>query len=305
MKPWLLRLHRRLALIFALPLLVVIGTGLILSFEPWLVTRAIQPGTLTVEKVQALLAKYDPNGEARGIVHRSYDHTLTIGAGRGGGRIVDTDSGVARKGPSPVTELLSTTRQLHERFMLDAEWLTVTSTTVMLALIVLGILMGWPRFTNSLSGWHKTIAWALIPLVILSPLTGLMMANGITFTTPPASTKELPLALNDAVKIVARDHDLSGLIWIRQRGGRTLARIAEGGEYRVYAVGAQGVAPQPRNWPRLWHEGNFAGGWSSAMNAVLSLALLSLLVTGVWMWSRRQLTLRARRLPAGAPQVIS
>ncbi|MGE3918056.1 MAG: PepSY domain-containing protein, partial [Hyphomicrobiaceae bacterium] len=36
MKPWLLKLHRWLALVFAAPLAVVVGTGLILSFEPWI-----------------------------------------------------------------------------------------------------------------------------------------------------------------------------------------------------------------------------------------------------------------------------
>ncbi len=34
MKAWLLKLHRWLALVFALPLIVVIATGLVLSFGP-------------------------------------------------------------------------------------------------------------------------------------------------------------------------------------------------------------------------------------------------------------------------------
>ena len=41
MKAWLLKLHRWVALLFALPLVFLLGTGLILSFEPWLVVRAI------------------------------------------------------------------------------------------------------------------------------------------------------------------------------------------------------------------------------------------------------------------------
>lgn len=303
MKPWLLKFHRWLALAFALPLLLLIGTGLILSFEPWLVTQAVAPGTLTVAKVEALLAQHDPKGEARAIVHRSYDRSLTIGAGRGGGRIVGIEDGIARKAPSPVTELLGTTRQLHERLMLNAEWLVITSTAVMLVLVVLGILMGWPRFANTISGWHKGIAWVLLPLVILSPLTGLLLAYGISFATPPAaSAGGVPLRLVEAVRVVARDHDLSGLVWLRPQGGRTLARIVEGGEYRVYVVTAEGATPMPRNWPRLWHEGNFAGAWSAAMNAILSVGLLGLLVTGVWIWARRWLKRRTRRAQRAAPQ---
>ena len=76
----------------------MLGTGLILSFEPWLVVRAIEPGSLTPAKIQTLLSQHDPSGQARALVYRSYDKTLTISAGRGGGTVVDvaTGAGAAR-----------------------------------------------------------------------------------------------------------------------------------------------------------------------------------------------------------------
>jgi uncharacterized iron-regulated membrane protein len=52
---------------------------------------------------------------------------------------------------------------------------------------------------------------------------------------------------------------------------------------------------QPRNWPRLWHEGSFAGAWSAFMNVAISIAMIGLLVTGPWIWLRRQLRRRATR----------
>ena len=52
MKAWLLRLHRWVALLFALPLAVVLATGLILSFEPMLVIRASKPGSLDAGKIE-------------------------------------------------------------------------------------------------------------------------------------------------------------------------------------------------------------------------------------------------------------
>jgi hypothetical protein len=64
MKTWLLRLHRWTALVFALPLIAVIGTDLILSFEPWLVDRAMVPGSLTAAKIETLLAQHDPHAAA-------------------------------------------------------------------------------------------------------------------------------------------------------------------------------------------------------------------------------------------------
>ena len=78
-----------------------------------------------------------------------------------------------------------------------------------------------------------------------------------------------------------------------------LARIVEGGEYRVYNVTREGTTPTPRNWPRLWHEGNFAGMWSSLLNIITSVALIGLLVTGVMIWAKRALR-RSRARAGGA-----
>jgi uncharacterized iron-regulated membrane protein len=302
MKAWFLRVHRWLALLFALPFAVVIVTGLILSFEPWLVTRAVEPGTMSSQKVQGLLSQHDPSGQARAISYRSYDDTLTIGAGRGGGVVIDVESGEIRASPSSLANLLGTARRLHETLLIEAGWLVIVSTTAMLVIALLGILMGWPRFANTLTGWHKATAWGLLPLVILSPLTGLLIAAGVTFISPPPASggQGTPLKLAEAVEILGRDRDLSALIWLRPQGGRILARLAEDGEYRLYGLTAAGATPLERNWPRLWHEGNFAGAWSAAMNVILSVAMIVLLVTGVWIWSRRELRRRTRRLSRAA-----
>jgi uncharacterized iron-regulated membrane protein len=301
MKTWCLKFHRWIALVFALPLLFVIGTGLVLSVEPWLVVRAIAPGTLTAAKVQALLDRHDAQGQARALSYRSYDNTLTIG-GRGGGRIVDAASGEAQSAPSRLASLLGTARRTHEHLLLDLGWAVVASTMAMLALALFGVLMGWPRIRNTLAGWHKAMAWGLLPLVVLSPLTGLFLVYGVTFSgAPPAAARPQgpPPTLREAVDIAGRSHDLSALVWLRPLGGRMALRVVEEGEYRLYAVTRAGTVALPRNWPRLWHEGNFAGIWSSLMNLVVSVAMLGLLGTGVWMWLRRRLRVRSRPARAG------
>lgn len=299
MKAWFFKFHRWLALLFALPLAVVIVTGLILSFEPWLVTRSIQPGSLTAQKIQALMSRHDPGGQARALSYRSYDQAIVLGSGRGGGVVVDAVTGQVQPGSSVVASVLGTARGLHEVLLVNAGWLVTTATAAMLVIAVLGMLMGWPRFANTLGGWHKAMAWGLLPLVVLSPLTALLMAAGVTFTAPPAvapAASGAPLTLSAAVQILGRDHDLSTLIWMRPMGGRLLARLAEGGEYTLYAVTTDGVTALQRNWPRLWHEGNFAGAWSAAMNVIISVAMIGLLTTGLWIWLRRTLRKRARRL---------
>ena len=299
MKRWLLKLHRWVALLFAFPLVIVLGTGLILSFEPWLVDRATEPGSVTPARIQELLHQHDQEGRARALVYRSYDKTLAIGAGRGGGSVVDVVTGQALPGPSVLAKFLTTTRRMHETLLIDAGWLVIASTGAMLALALLGVLMGWPRFANSLSGWHKAMAWGLLPLIVLSPLTGIFLAWGISFASPrlsSASAEGSRMSLVDAVQVLGEQRDLSTLVWLRPQGGRLLARVNEAGEFRVYELTHQGMVPTPRNWPRLWHEGNFAGSWSALMNFVTSLAMLGLLVTGPWLWLRRQVRRRVRRL---------
>ncbi len=296
MTAWFLKLHRWIALLFAVPLLIIIGTGLLLSIEPSLVVGKTVPGSLNAARIEALLAKHDPAGKARGIGYRSYDNTLSIGGGRGTPpTTIDVATSELTAGPSALANTFMTSRRLHERLMIDAEWLVIASTIAMLVIIVIGGLMGWPRFSNTLSGWHRGTAWVLIPLVVLSPLTGLAMAFGITLTgaAPGSATQGPPVKLVDAIRMLGKEHDLSGLIWVRERRGQMLARLVKDGEYRVYMVTGTGVTPTPRNWPRLLHEGNYWGHVSAAINVVTSLALLLLLVTGVWIWTRR--TARRRR----------
>jgi uncharacterized iron-regulated membrane protein len=306
MKIWALKIHRWVALTFALPLVFVLGTGLILSFEPWVVVRAIAPGSLTAAKIEALLSQHDPGGKAKALAYRSYDGTLTINGGRAGGTVVDVASGQALAGPSDLANLLVTARRMHERLLINAGWLVIGSSVAMLVLAVLGILMGLPRFSNTLSGWHKAMSWGVLPLIVLSPLTGLLLASNITFMsrqTASASMQGEPLRLTDAVRIVEQEHDLSTLVWIRPQGSRLLARLVEGGEFRVYAVTRDGMTALPRNWPRLWHEGNFAGAWSALLNLIASVAMMGLLITGPLIWLRRRLRRRERGVRQIAPAV--
>jgi uncharacterized iron-regulated membrane protein len=290
----LLRLHRWITFVFALPLAVLLITGLILSFEPMVAGSA--PGTVTAQKLDELLVRHDPAGKARGVALRPYDGSLMLSGVRDQPIVIDLSTGAERTGIGALARLFLTSRQLHEHLVWDLGWLVTASTIAMLVLAVLGVLMGWPRLSNSLSGWHMGIAWTTLPLVILSPLTGLALAFGITLSAgpPPAAGPAVPL--REAVRMVAAQHDPSGILWVRQRGRAQLARIDVGGEHTVFAVGRDGLVPTSRNWPRLIHEGNWAGIWSALVNVVTSVALIALMGTGLWLWARRQIRRRRSRV---------
>lgn len=296
-KMWLLRIHRWITLVFAIPLALLIITGLILSFEPMVIGQGAKP--LSADTLTAVLTKHDPEGKARSLVVRSYAGTVSIGgAQRGQMTHVDLANNEKVASPGPLVGLFTTSRRLHETFLLDLGWLVTASTMVMLALIALGVLMGWPRLRNTLAGWHKGTGWFLLPLLILSPLTGLFLAFGVTFSSPPPrpASGTVPVALVEAVRIVGAAYDLGQVTWIRSLGGALVARLNDGGEMRLFAVTRDGLVPATRNWPRLLHEGNWSGTLAPAINVVISLALVLLMSTGLLIWARRKFRPRPARV---------
>ncbi|RDV05470.1 PepSY-associated TM helix domain-containing protein [Undibacter mobilis] len=291
---WLLRFHRWIALVLSIPFAVVIVTGLVLSFEP-MVMGAGSPA-VTTASINAALTKHDPDGKARSIAIRAYDSTLSIGgAQRSQATIIDLASNERAAAPGMLASLFGSSRRLHENFIYDLRWVVTASTIAMLVMILLGILMGWPRIRNTVSGWHKGAGWFALPLVILSPLTGLALAFGITFATPAARPAGPAPSLSEALGIVGTQYDLSRITWVRPLGGVLAARINDNGEMRVFAVTRDGLVPFARNWPRLIHEGNWSGIVAPLLNVITSIALTILMVTGLWIWGRRQFRQRQPR----------
>lgn len=281
--------------VFSIPLTIVVCTGLVLSLEPVVqMARPAQPITLPL--IEEALLRHDPARAARAISIRTVDNTLTIGGGANGSTVVNLGTGEITSEPQQIAQFFTMARRLHETLLLDLGWLVIASTIAMLAIACLGIAMGWPRLRNSLSGWHQGAAWIGLPLVILSPLTGLALAYGITFTPPPTQPSGGGrVTMIDAVRTVAARYDLAAVTAIRPRGRIVMARIYVDGELRGFRVGPNSLEPIPRNWPRVIHEGNWGGLAGPLANVVTSLVLIGLLITGPLIWLRRTL----RRISGG------
>ena len=294
-KPVLLRFHRWITLVFALPLLAIIATGLILSVEPIVQASGIRPQSIGAERVVELIKRYDPDMKARGIGLNSAAGTMTLQGVDA--PAIDLATGDAATASSTLPNVFLWARRTHER-LLGQSWLVTSSTIAMLLIMTLGIAMGLPRLRNSLPGWHKGAAWFTLPLLVLSPLTGLLVALGVTFQgAAPAVGAGQRIALTDAVRTVATSHDLAQVMSIGSRGGRVMARLFEGGELRAYTFAADAMVALPRNWPRLLHEGNWSAMIAGPLNVVTSVVLLGLLATGLLIWGRRKL-----RRPQGRSQ---
>ncbi len=277
--------------------MVILVTGLILSFEPMLMDRSLTGRSISLDRVESALAKHDPAGKATTLNVRAYDNAILLAEGPRKPAIrIDLATGERLPADRSLwSDVFTTSRRLHESLLLDLKWLVDTATIAMLVSLPLGLLIGRPVFRNTLSGWHRVTAWTSLPLLLLSPLTGLAIAYGVMFTGPAPTVQGPPLALREETRVVAKSHDLADVYWIRPMGSVTRARIYDGGETRVFGVGASGLVAGPTAWPRALHEGVWAGAWSALVNIVTSIALIGLMVSGLWIWARRRLRMRGVR----------
>jgi uncharacterized iron-regulated membrane protein len=296
LKAYALRFHRWITLLFALPLLVVIVTGLILSFEP-LAQQAKLEKPLTKADMLGYLQKHDPEGKATGLSIRTYENSLTIaGAGEDGETEIDLSTGEEmEEGGFAWSDIIRMARGMHQTLLIDMEWLVIASTFAMLVLATLGLLMGLPKLRNTVGGWHNLAAWITLPLVILSPLTGLAIAYGVTFTAPATGGRPERVPIAKAVEIIADKHDLANMTSLRTRGGRLIARVFVDGALTNLVVTPTGLQETQRNWPRAIHEGNWSPTLAPALNIIVSVVFTGLLGTGLFIWARRKIRLMRRR----------
>ncbi len=164
MKPYLLRLHRWMTLVFAAPWIVILLTGLVLSFEPMLMDRLFTGRSVSMSTVEAAIAKHDPAGKANTLNIRAYDNAMILSEGRGAPstRVNLTTGDLIAPGTWAWSDFFSTNRRLHETLLLDLKWLVDASTIAMLLSLLLGIFMGLPFLRNTLGGWHRMTAWVTL-----------------------------------------------------------------------------------------------------------------------------------------------
>src|SRR5512139_2309520 len=127
-KPAMLTLHRWITLVFALPLLVIIVTGLILSFEPMMQVSRTGGPAIESSRVIGLMKQYDPDNKARGL---SFDASLQRMTLQGAGvPAIDLATGEAAISGSALSDLFLWARVTHER-LLGQGWLVTTSTVAL------------------------------------------------------------------------------------------------------------------------------------------------------------------------------
>ncbi|MEZ5817177.1 MAG: PepSY-associated TM helix domain-containing protein [Hyphomicrobiaceae bacterium] len=294
MQRLLLKAHRWLALAAGLPLVIIVLTGLVLSFEPSVHLLSRAPSSLRASVVLEILDRHDSKRAARAITYRNYEDTLEVFvSGSSKPILVDVASGSLRERHGMLASTFLAARKLHVALVYDLRWLVTASTIALVMLALLGVLMGWPRLANTLSGWHKGVMWIGLPLVLLAPATGLLMTFGVTFGGGGAAPRSIgmpqaAMSIRDVVEAAGKSRDLSGMVWIRRMGARHMLRYTENGRFQGYFVVPQSVVPVPRNLPRAIHEGLWSVPLGLVVNVAASLVIVAGMATGLMLWLRRR-----------------
>jgi sulfite reductase (NADPH) flavoprotein alpha-component len=300
MKPTLIKAHRWIGLILAPLFLLIALTGAVLAFKPIVeppqpVGEGADSATIDVSRVTALLERLDPEGKAIQSVN------LDAGAGLVTLRARDkalqsryalaTGEPVERASQSHPFDLFETAEKLHKELLIGFDFPVQLASYLMLAIIIAGPFLAWPRIRNNLMGWHRAAGWLLLPLVVMLPLSGVLMSLHVgSPELPRMSQPGLSLPLSAALRSAARNHDLSHLTMARRfHGGSVLISLDDPAGEKVLAVTDRSVTPLKAggNLVKQIHEGTWGGALSGSLNLLGAVALSLLTLTGFISWARR------------------
>lgn len=290
--------HRWLTIVLTPVFVPILLSAVMLALLPLFGGEAAAPSRIDPAALTATLAKVDPAGKVQGIEIGADGRTVTLRNGEA------FDIATAEPVTAPETDPEAYWLRLHKSLGGFGDGLVKIASLAMTLLVVSGPLLAKPRFRNSVMGWHLAAGWVLLPLVALTPVTGVMLALHIGTPAPVSLARSSePVPVVEAMRAVAAAGvDLGGLRSVALvHGAIASVEVRNGGVGQRYVVdGARAVtAEPPAGWVKAVHEGSWAEPWSRLLNVGSVLALAFLNLTGLWSWLRR-MAARLRRNPVVA-----
>lgn len=289
-KSILLIAHRWIGLVLSPIFLLILVSGAVLAFQPILSDFGTEAAT-TVDPAALvrMIDSADPQG--RGSVTISGGDLVLRSAAEGAASAFDLKTGKPVAAPVQGFDVFGFAERLHRSLLVGAGALVELATYAMVAIIVIGPLLAWPRLRNTVLGWHIATGWWLYPVVLLTPLTGLLMALHIGAPSMPRPAAGGPaIKPARAIERLAREQDVSGLVSARNfRGGSVLVTIRTPSADVGYMVTGDAITriDPNANVVRAIHLGTWAGAWSGLLNLVSAIVLIGLTGTGAWSWFAR------------------
>ncbi len=305
-KTALMQAHRWIGLILFPVFAVILVSGAILAFKPIsaeLSQQAVmeQRQNFNPQLLAQRLSALDSDGRAIMAMVSTDGMTVTIKGGQSPGTFnIVSGEAVADK-PASSFGLFEVAKQAHISLFTGIDDISEIASYFMIGIMIAGLFLAWPRFRNTMMGWHTVLGFFLLPALIIIPLSGLLFDVG-----KPEGPKNLqpPLSLSNAVTQAAGTIDLNGITMVRQRKGTTFVQVA-GPEGGTFQVSRNGVGPAPSHGIfKQIHEGIWAGMWSGLLNLTGAIVLFILSLTGFLSWFRRARLSRRSAISSGGSGIL-
>ncbi|MFP5490489.1 MAG: PepSY domain-containing protein [Bacteriovoracia bacterium] len=311
-------LHKHLALVFSLPLLLMAISGFIITLAPEgerppelapaSVAKIFESAISKSEKIQiARLMMRGPGGSQPHLMVSENDQRKLIWLENDEWRekILSDDFFYLNK-------------HFHEGFLIPGIGKKIVAVSGLgLFFIVLSGCLFWlittPVWTRTkrlwlerrarLSTWHILLGLLLgIPLLFQSITGSLIELNSLIWSDQPSITHEKPAScsieeqknlltsLESEVTFAFLCRPGEPYVWVRTKSG-TITRYTPTG-VPVMSYGAekwQGSALTRKGYFVGLHEGKFLGEWHHLYNRIMGLALLFFTLSGLWIWLKKRL----------------
>ena len=314
LKTALIWLHRWLTLLLLPLFLFLIITGGILALKPIVLDVTSGPALkppVTVAKATDLLRAVDAGGRGRTLAFEAPGVAVMefTQSGQREIRVFDLetndDLGIREQG----AEFFHWIADLHKHFVWGLEWVIEVGTYALVLVLLVGPVLAWPRLRNTVMGWHMGLGWVLGPVAALISVTGALMLLGIgegDFPEVARDAGRFPLV--QAIQATVDSHGLTHVETVRtaQRAGVIVTGAADGVPLTLVATreGVTQIGGHPSLLDQL-HTGTWAGGWSGALYVLTMLAMIGMIVTGLWSWAWRLLGARRRTGDADADVLVA
>jgi sulfite reductase (NADPH) flavoprotein alpha-component len=300
-KPLLFKLHRWIGLALTPLFLLIALSGAALAFKPILTPHTadetqVDANPIPINQVIGLIEKIDPMGDK--IKALSIDHlhnrlmVQSTNPATEGRYDLSSGSKLTTQAERPSVDLFAIAEGLHKELLMGADLVIQIAAYLMLFMLVIAPWLAWPRFKHSLLGWHRSVGWILLPLILMLPVSGILMSLHVGMPElPRMSDQNLRLSLTQALQSAAADNDLSELTQARRfRGGSILLTTGVGEQQTMLVVTDRAVTPlkADENLVKSLHEGTWGGALSGSLNLLGATTLGLLSLTGVISWTRRK-----------------
>jgi sulfite reductase (NADPH) flavoprotein alpha-component len=314
----ILLVHRWIALAISPVLLLVVLSGAVLAFRP-LLGRAAEPrstGKVDATGLIALLREVDPQGTSRGLLISEDGKTVEIrGANKEQGNLGTFDiESKARVAPASKIDVFDLAQKGHRGLFVGIHQLSDVATYALVAVLLLGPFIAWPRRRNTLMGWHTAMGWFLLPFSALGPITAVMLMLHIGSGPrgggggPKGEGRrgggEASAPIADFIQsALQHGTDLRSLRAVAKQGQNTLLTVVTPQGLQYHQVSRNGSVAEAKPAPsaiKQLHEGTWAGPLSASLSLLGAASLAAMLVTGLWSWVRKALRKKSKKPRAAA-----